>query len=345
MAEQLPRDALEQMLERWRQAKLITEAQVSAIRDFEGTSAPDRISPTTILVYIGVFLVLVASVVFVALGWSDMGAAQRLMWGTLAVAVPWIGGTLLRRSGQPLAAHGSNALMAVGSVALILFTYTFANIAGWWPEQSVRQVDRYRQQDIMMAGQFLTVGATAFFAFRFRAAWMLAISGLVGWTFWAQAIDRFWRPDQSSDVALWKMALYGVALIVLGLIVDRLAWRQHAFVLLFVGLFVAFVFLGVDAYDNALGPTGLLFLGMAFVAIVLSALTDYRVFLVFGALGLYGWLSALVVETFGGSRPVAFGLILLGAFIVAVGLLWQYRLGGWLQRRRDHGSHQHPPAT
>jgi hypothetical protein len=349
MAEQLPRNVLDPALERWRQANILTEAQVDAIRDLEGVPAPGRlaspaqITPTTILIYIGVFLVLVASIVFVALGWNDMGKTEQMMWGTLAVAMPWIGGTFLRRSGQPLAEHGSDVLMAVGSLALIMFTYTFANLVGWWPERSTRQANLDREQEILLIGQVASVAASAWFAFRFQAAWMLAISGLVGWLAWSQAIERFWRDDRATDTDLWKMALYGVALIVFGLIIDRLAWRQHAFVLLFVGLVVAFLFLGIDAYDDALGPTGLLFLAMAFVAIVLSAFTEFRVFLIFGALGLYGWLSALVVETFGGSRPVAFGLILLGALIVALGLLWQSRLGDWVHHRRDrnssHGAH------
>jgi len=43
----------------------------------------------------------------------------------------------------------------------------------------------------------------------------------------------------------------------------------------------------------------------------------------------------LIVETFGGSRPVAFALILLGAAIVALGLAWQRWLEPWWRRRRS----------
>jgi FtsH-binding integral membrane protein len=120
---------------------------------------------------------------------------------------------------------------------------------------------------------------------------------------------------------------------VVGFVVAGRSLRQHAFWLFLSGLTATFLFLGIDSAGNPLGVTGLTLLALAVVAIVLSVRTDYRVFLIYGALGLYGWVSTLIVETFGGSRVVAFALILLGAVIVAAGLAWQR----WSRHRlEDH---------
>lgn len=336
MTEPLPRSALESALARWRTADILTDDQVTAIRDMEASLAPplradeSRITPTTILIYLGVFLVVIASVVFVSLGWDDMGDIERMIWGTAAVLLPWTTAYALRRSSQPLAEHGANVLLVLGALALMLFTYTLTNLLGWWPQRPLSgreytQIQLDREQQILLVGQLLSVGVMSWFSLRYRSAWMLAVSGIVGLIAWTQILDLWWRADQTGEISPWKTAIYGIVLIGLGLVAHYLDWRQHGFVLLLLGLVFTLFIYGIDDFDNPLGASGLAFLVVSMLAIVLSIYTEFRVFLIFGALGLYGWLSALVVKTFGGSRPVAFALVLLGALIVVIGLVWQHR--------------------
>lgn len=344
MAEPLPRSALESALVRWRTADIITDDQATAIRNLEASLASplradeSRITPTTILIYLGVFLVVVASVVFVALGWDDMGDIEQMIWGTTAVLLPWAAAYVLRRSSQPLAEHGANVLLVLGALALMLFTYTLANLLGWWPQQphgyEYTQAQLDREQQILLVGQLWCVAVTARFSLRYRSAWMLAVSGIVGLIAWTQILDLWWRTDETGEISPWKTAIYGTVLMGLGLVANHIGWRKHGFVLLLLGLIFTLFVYGIDDFDNPLGGSGLAFLAISMLAIVLSVYTEFRVFLIFGALGLYGWLSALVVKTFGGSRPVAFALILLGALIVVIGLAWQYWVGDWFRRRR-----------
>lgn len=76
--------SLDDALERWQQAGVITPEQAATIREMEAAASlaarPARtdITPSTLITYIGGFLVVVASIVFVALGWEDMGDLQRL---------------------------------------------------------------------------------------------------------------------------------------------------------------------------------------------------------------------------------------------------------------------------
>jgi uncharacterized membrane protein len=344
------RVSLHSSLERWRDAGVITAEQADAIRELEASApAADRpvktgITPSTLVTYIGGFLVIVASVVFVALGWREMGDVQRLFWGTLAVVAPWGAGFFLRRLRQPLAMHAGSVLVTAGTVAILLFGFTLYRVLGWWPEpwnhwdaNAAANEDRVNQ--LMMTSQIVAALAAGVFAFRLRVPWMLLITGVMGWIAWTTAIDQWMPREEMEDPALWVMALYGVAFVLAGLVVDRLHMRQYAFWLFLVGLTATFIFLGIDSFDDALGPTGFVFLALAVTAIVLSMVIDYQIFLLYGAIGLYGWVSALIIDAFGGSRSVAAVLIALGVVIVLAGIAWQR----WFADRIHH-HHDGDPA-
>lgn len=343
-----PRASLDSALERWRAAGVITADQVDAIREMEASAPvaarPVRggFTPSTLITYIGGFLVVVASIVFVALGWRDMGDIQRLVWGTLAVVVPWGAGFFLRRLHEPLALHAGSILIATGTVAIMLFGFTLYRVLGWWPEawnhwdaDAAANEDRVGQ--LMMSSQIVAALVAGVFAFRLRTPWMLLLTGLLGWMAWTTAVDQWVPREELEDPSMWVMSLYGVAFVAAGLVVDRLRMRQYAFWLFLVGLTATFVFLGIDSFDDALGPTGLTFLALAVVAIVLSMVTDYQVFLLYGALGLYGWVSALIIDAFGGSRTVAAILIALGVVIVLAGLAWQRFFADRIGHHHDGG--------
>ncbi|HVL25658.1 MAG TPA: hypothetical protein VM450_16335, partial [Thermomicrobiales bacterium] len=187
-------------------------------------------------------------------------------------------------------------------------------------------------RNLMTLNFGLTATAAVIIAFWRRLPFMLLLASVLGWMAWMPLMDALWGQEGGDPVA-WRTAVYGLILVAVGIVLAARGLRAYAFWLFLVGLAVSFLFLGIDAYDNALGTTGLLFLALAFAAIVISLWLEFRIFLVFGALGLYGWTSALVIETFGGSRPVAFLLIVVGAAIAAAGLGWQRWMGPRLRGR------------
>ncbi len=346
-------ETLDAALARWREAGIISGRQEQAIREIESTGTvttrPLRasITPSTLITYIGGFLVIVASIVFVALGWRDMGDGQRLLWGTLAVAAPWAAGFFIRRTGQPLAIHAGSLLIAAGTVAILLFGYTLYRVLGWWPDPwDYRDADAAANEDrvnqLMMLSQVLSAAVAAIFAFRLKVPWMLLLTGVMGWIAWMTFVDQWIPRQEREDPSMWIMSLYGIAYVLAGLVVDRLRMRPYAFWLYLVGLTATFVFLGIDSFDDALGVTGLIFLALSIVAIALSMVLDEQIFLLYGALGLYGWISALIIDAFGGSRTVAAILIALGVVIVLAGVAWQRWFADRFHHRHDGGP---APAT
>lgn len=325
MAHGISRTELDSALARWQQAQVISADQAEHIRKMERT-APDVLprEPAQVLAWLGGFLAIVASAVFIGVDWNKMGGAQQTMWATIAIAGLWGLAWALRRRDDLLRVQASNLLVIAGTGVIMLWAYAFYRLTGLWPEHSDAPESMDTTRNLMGIAQAVTAVVATFWAFRLRASWMIVPAGFVGWMAWMSWMDSFARDnDMESDTDILRLALYGVVLVIAGLVLTRLGWKNHATWLFVVGLSINLIMLGIRSFEDPMGLNGLIFLAMTLVAIALGLVSDLRIFLMYGAVGLYGWLSALVIETFGGSRPVAFALILLGVAIVAVSAIWQ----------------------
>ncbi len=325
MARGISRSELDSALVRWQQAELISANQAEQIRKLEHT-VPDVLprEPAQVLAWLGGFLAIVASAVFIGVDWSTMSGAQQTVWATIAIAGLWGLAWALRRSDDPLRVQASNLLVIVGTGVIMLLAYALYRLTGVWPEHPDWPGSTHKTNDLMGGAQAVAALVAAFWAFRLRVSWMLLPAGFVGWMAWISWMDHFGTPTtMETDRDILRLALYGVLLMIAGFAVRRLGWKHHATWLFVVGLTINLIMLGIRSFEDPMGLNGLVFLAMTLVAIALGITSDLRIFLIYGAVGLYGWLSALVIETFGGSRPVAFALVLLGVAIVAVSAVWQ----------------------
>lgn len=290
-------------------------------------ATPDTLphNSAEVLAWLGGFLAIIASAVFIGLDWNNMGGAQQTMWATLGIAGLWGIAWVLRRHHQDqLHIQASNLLVIAGTGVIMLWFYAFYRLTGMWPKHPDSVASQHRTNDLMGYAQGVTAMVAALWAFRLRASWMLLPAGFVGWMAWIAGMDHFGSVTTAeTDNDILRLALYGVVLVVGGLVLNRLGWKHHATWLFVVGLTINLIMLGISSFEGPLALNGIVFLAMTIVAIALGILTDLRIFLIYGAIGLYGWLSALVIETFGGSRPVAFALILIGVALVVVSAMWQ----------------------
>ena len=325
MARGISRTELEAALAKWQQAEVISADQAGKIRAME-TTATDVLprEPAQVLTWLGGFLALIASAVFIGVDWNNMGAAQQTLWAVLGIGVLWGIAWALRRKDELLRIQASNLLVIVGTLMIMLLAYTLYRLTGVWPDHPDRPSSQDTTTMLMGIAQAATAVVAVFWAFRLRASWMLLPAGSIGWMAWMAGTDSIRsRGNVESDRDVLLLAAYGIVLVIAGLVVLRSGWKHHATWLFAVGLTINLIMLGIRSAENPLGLNGTVFLVLTVIAIVLGIMTDQRIFLLFGAVGLYGWLSALVIETFGGSRPVAFALILVGVAIVVAGGAWQ----------------------
>ena len=325
MAQRVSHTDLESALARWQDANVISAEQANQIRALEAPE-PDAgfREPAQILTWLGGFLALVATAVFIGIDWNNMGAAQQTMWAALAIAGSWGLAWFLRRKDDPIRIQVSNVLVIAGTLLIMLLAYSMYRLTGLWPERPSAPASQRTTNDLMGVAQVVTAIVAVYWAFRLRVSWMLLPAGFVGWIAWMAWMDHFREAtDLESEFELLRLSLYGVLLVLAGLIVARLGWKHHATWLFLVGLTINLIMLGIRSFEDPMGLNALIFLAMTLIAIALGLISEMRIFLIYGAIGLYGWLSALVIETFGGSRPVAFALILVGALIVVAGVAWQ----------------------
>lgn len=335
----------------WCDAGIITDDQATKIiayeRGREGQVVPSpasaepepprrRLQLGSIISYIGGFLILFALTIFIGLDWESMSRAAQFFWALAAVGGLWGAGFLLRQFES--SRLGGNLLIFAGAGAVPLLIYTFQRLVGWWPtEETLEYEDFYdRILAVWIVMELVSMAAAIALARLIRFPLMLLLAGFWGWYLgmdvarWIRGDDHdFWS---GNDDHHWAGVVIGLVIIGAGLELARRHLRPYAFWLLLFGNLTLLGHLGDIALDEDFGPASLLFLLVSLAGVVLSVVTQFRVFLVFGALGLYAWVCYLVFDTFDDASSVTLGLVLIGAFIVLTGIGYQKWLEPALER-------------
>ena len=340
----------------WREAGIITGDQAAKILSHERERgvrvdlAPAGAKPDgrralqlgSIISYIGGFLILFALTIFIGSAWDSMSRGAQFYWALVAVAGLLGAGFALRRF--PPARLGGNLLVFAGAGALPLLIYTFQRLVGWWPGEPAPEYEdfHHRVLAVWVGMELVSMAGAIVLAYLTRFPLLMLLAGFWGWylamdlTRWVRGDDHdFWSEDHH-----WVGFLIGVLIVGAGLELARRHLRSYGFWLILFGNLAWMAHLGDIALDDDFGAASVLFLLISLAAIVLSVLTRFRVFLVFGALGLYAWVCYLVFDTFDDSSSVTLGLVLVGTFIVLTGVGYQKWLEPALERwARDWRAH------
>src|SRR5215213_648983 len=304
-------------LEQWADHGLIRFDQVTAIRaHVAGESGPtppaghpratdisDRLvskesraglNLVTIAYYFGAFMILLAYTFFLGLQWDDLGRSGQAVGACGTVAGLWLVGRLLRNRGYPLA---GNLLIFAGTGVTALAVYSVLRFAGLWPESPEAGVyrDFYRTID----GNWVMLEVTCI-AVALAAAWWTRFPLLT-------LLIGFWGWYFSMDMT---EALTGH---------DDFAWGPVEWS---VGTAVGLTMLAIG-----------LWLQRRRGAPEWSVWLQARVFLVFGALGCYAYVSKLAFDVFAGSLGFTLGLALAGLLIILSTVGYQRYIHPWLTRQ------------
>jgi uncharacterized membrane protein len=348
MNEAPDQERLEDAIARWRSAGIITGDQANKIVAFElergeeialssGGAKPDRrasLQLGSIISYIGGFLILFALTIFIGLAWDAMSRGTQFFWALVAVGGLCGAGFLLRRFES--ARLGGNLLVFAGAGALPLLVYTFQRLVGWWPGDSQLEYEDFHDRilAVWIVMELISMAGAIALAWLIRFPLMMLLAGFWGW-YLSMDLARWVRGDDHdfwSDDHHWVGFVVGLLIVGAGLELARRHLRSYAFWLLLFGNLAWLAHLGDLALDDGFGAASVLFLLVSLAAIVLSVVTQFRVFLVFGALGLYAWVCYLVFDTFDDSSSVTLGLVLVGVFIVLTGIGYQKWLEPTLER-------------
>lgn len=326
----------QQLWERW-----VGKARVQTTVPASLAHGP-RFSFTNVLYYFGGMVAIGAMTLFMTLGWQQFGD-----WGLLAIAVGYLVACLL--VADQLKGRGLNTpagILATLAVCLVpLALWALQNGLGQWPPGGPSNYRAYHTQIDWrwLTLEFGTLAAAVVMLWRYRLPFMVMPVAVTVWYMYMDVAHMLMQHNGfdwqfSRDISL----VFGIGTCLIAMWVDmrsRLAsgeWRQDfAFWLYIFGTIMFWCGLSLQDSGSELGKAlyALINLGLIF----LGAAIGRRVFTVFGAFGIAGYLAYLSHRVFRDSLMFPFALTLLGLAVVALGIWWQRhekqieaRLSAWL---------------
>jgi hypothetical protein len=328
-------------LERWAAQGLLTTDQVAAIRretESDRITEPVRrerkLDLVTIAYYFGAFMVLFAYTVYMGLQWEALGPTGQLVVSTGTLGALCVIGAILRRSGFVLA---GSLLIFAGIGITPLVAYSAERLMGIWPIGELPP--SYRAYYLVIGPAFVYMELAAIAAAA-AAAWLIRfplLTLLVAFWSWFLSTDvtrvitrtTSWSWDEPERVVGVAVAL---GLLAVGIALQVRARRDYSFWLYLFGHIVLIGNLSALAFEHE-GWLGLAYLATYLMVVVASVWLQRRVFLVFGALGVYSYVSYLAFRVFEGTLGFVFACATVGLLLVFGAIAYQRLVGPWLTTR------------
>lgn len=150
------------------------------------------------------------------------------------------------------------------------------------------------------------------------------------WYLSMDSLPYLFGPNFSDRSRAWVTLMFGLGLLAIGLFIDHRHKRDFGFWIFLWGtllFWAGFNFLMWDKSELVL--IGYLLLNLLMMG--LSLILRRKVLMVFGALGVFAYLSHLAYSLFADSPFFPFILSLIGLIIIYLGVLYQ-RNQGWIER-------------
>ena len=302
-----------------------------------------RFTFSHVLYYFGGMLVIGAMSLFMTLGWEAFGA-----WGSAVIAGLYLAGAL--KVASHLQGRGLNipaGILATLAVCLVpLLVWSVQVGLGLWPDggsSSFRAYHHYINWRWITL-ELATLAAAVVMLWAYRLPFMVMPVAVTLWYLNMDVAHALMQKDGfdwafTRDVSL----VFGLATCALAVWVDvrcRLATdprdrQDFAFWLYLFGTLMFWCGLSMRDSNSELGKALYCLINVALV--FWGAAINRRVFTVFGALGVAGYLGYLSSRVFHDSLGFTFALTVLGLAVVAFGVWWQrheaaihQRLAQWL---------------
>lgn len=306
------------------QAGILSIEQAARFETFLNARHADRASfrAAHILYYLGGMIAIGAISLFITLAWDSWAGSPML---ALAVGFALLGVALaqyfLKRNLHIPA--GIMATLAVSATPLAI--YSIQHLLGFWEAgqlESVRDFHVYIDWRWFFM-EMATLIAAAVALWRYRLPFLMMPVGVIAWYLSMDLVPLLFH-DLDHDWELRRLTtLYmGIVTTLIAFWVDVRSGRKrdYAFWLYLFGVLMFWCGLSTMQSDSELNKFLYCLINLAMIAI--AGVLRRRVFAVFGAFGVAGYLFHLA-EIFADSLlfPVALGAIGIG--IVMAGVWWQ----------------------
>ena len=310
-------------------SSIVTPAQADALwralASKPGDGERPRFDLTHFAYYFGALIVMSALGWFMTNAWEAFNGGGIFLIATVYGLCFALAGRTLWRGGDFKVAGGLLFTLAVWMTPLAV--YGLERWTGIWPDKDPGVYRSYyewvRGGWFSMEAATLAVGAATLLFVRFPF-----LTFPIAFTLWFMSMDLtplIYGDKFAWTQRLWVSVWFGLAMLVVSYVVDRRTREDYAF---WGYLFGLVAFSGGLTFMESGSEWGRLGYALIhFVLMLLAMALDRRTFMVFGALGVFGYLGHLAYSVFSDSILFPFALTLFG-----IGVIW---LGVQYQRRRD----------
>lgn len=272
--------------------------------------------------YFGALLVIAAMGWFMTEAWESLGGGGILVIAVVyALCFVLAGRTLWQRQGLRVPG-GLLYTMAVCMTPLAI--YGLERVTGLWPQGDPGAYEGFhvwvKGSWILMEAGTIVAGLVALRYVRFPF-----LTAPVAFALWYMSMDLapllFGQLELSWDERLWVSLWFGLAVLLLAYLIDRRTEEDFAFWLYLFGLLAFWGGLSLMDSDSELSKFLYFLINVGLMAV--SLLLQRRVFIVFGALGVFGYIGHLAHRVFADSLLFPFALTLVGIGIIWLGIQFQ----------------------
>jgi hypothetical protein len=332
-------------LEQWVEKGLITPEQLTNIRSHieaagsvaeQVQAGPERrkgLNFVSLAYYFGGFMILLAYTIFMGLQWESLEFTGQIAISLFTIIVLWAIGYFLQRNGFRIA---GGLLIFAGTGIVPLFVFTVQRALGIWPDDP-----RYAYMDFYqiiartwVLLELISLGVAVIVIWRVR---FTLISLLIAFWTWFLSMD-ITRWMSQSDYWTWSdreqivSTMIGVGMLGLGVWLQRRTKQDYSFWFYLFGHIIVLSHLSALTLNRE-GFLGIVYLAVYISFVVASVWLQRRVFLVFGAIGCYSYLSYLAFRVFEGALGFVFALGVIGLLIVLTAVGYQKYLRSWLENQ------------
>lgn len=287
-----------------------------------------RFDATQVAYYFGALLVIGAMGWFINRAWDTLGG-----WGLAAIALCYaasfaIAGNLLWKGPARVA---GGLLIAVAVCMMPLATFGIEKALGLWPAEGPRAYSEFHpwidKNWILMEAVTVLAGVVAlrFWKFPFLTA-------PIAYALWYLSMDlpefllrrdRFWDQETKELISLY----FGLAMLAVTYFAD-LRRRDKDFTFWGYLFGTAAFWGGLSMMDSDSEWSKAAYCAINLLLMVFSLVLQRRALMVFGALGVFGYLSHLAYSVFKDSLLFPGCLVLIGLAVIALGILYQKKRRG-----------------
>lgn len=287
----------------------------------EGNKSKQSVSPFSLIIYyVGAFIVLAAMVWFFMRGWNTFGGGGIFLISCAYALFFLVAGTLLWRKHELHIPGGLFVTLAVCMVPLAI--YGLELYFGFWKHNGDPIPARLSVDGNWFLMEVGTVVAALIALRFFPFPFLTAPLSLALW-FMSMDLASLWygTAELTENNRQWVALWFGLAMILTSYLIDCRTKQDYSF--------WGYLF-GLIAFEYSLtwltteGEGRWLIFGLANLALILiSVLIERRVFLIFGAIGVFLYLSHLAYEVFEDSMWFPFALSFLGIAVICLGIFYQ----------------------